>query len=296
MVAPFISTIQGTQVRPTYFRDLLPQQNDTRRLVPQIIGNDSDGFVLLCKMLSDAGYKSVNWNLGCPSPLITRKRRGSGLLPHAEIIESFLDQTVPRLSVCLSIKARLGFKNPTELQKIIPILNNYPLRELIIHPRTGNQMYSGTVDLDHFEQCSRLCRHKLIYNGDIGSKADMQILSKRFPDLHGYMVGRGILRYPYLLELFRKGTTDESTDRIKAFHDELFFANQNVLAPPNLLGKMKELWKFMGQGFHEGEHFTAKILRADKIETYNHYICDFFSKCSREKSHDILSDFYFPCE
>ncbi len=99
-------------------------------IVPQIIGNNHENFIPLARQLSDLGYKTVNWNLGCPFPMVAKKQRGSGLLPYPDKIDNFLEKTVPAIPNQLSIKIRLGRKTPDELVKLLPIFNRYPLQEI----------------------------------------------------------------------------------------------------------------------------------------------------------------------
>lgn len=50
----------------------------------------------------------------------------------------------------ISIKTRLGRYEPEEIGPLMEIFNDYPLEELIIHPRVREDFYSGTPRLEHF--------------------------------------------------------------------------------------------------------------------------------------------------
>jgi tRNA-dihydrouridine synthase len=265
MLAPFVSTILGTRVKEYHIKDILPDNdNDTERLIPQIIGNDSGGFLLLCDKFAELGFKSVNWNLGCPAPLITRKKRGSGLLPHKDIIERFLDDVTPKLPLPLSIKTRLGLENKDELEGLMPLFNNYPLKEIIIHPRIGIQMYDGTVDIDKFEVCLKKSTHTVVYNGDIRTVDDFKRLSTRFPDVNRWMIGRGIIRNPRLMNELR----GEQAGSIHNFLEDLLDACQNHPHPIKTLGRMKEIWRYLGESVDPSGELEEKILRCESMAEY----------------------------
>ncbi|MFP4013093.1 MAG: tRNA-dihydrouridine synthase family protein [Chitinispirillaceae bacterium] len=279
IVAPFISTVKGNSVRLRHLKDTLPEENDLKRLIPQIIGNDTEGFLLLCKRFSQQGFEKVNWNLGCPSPLITRKRRGSGLLPHKDEIRAFLEKTVPSMPLSLSVKVRLGLEQKGDLEKLIPVFNDFPLREVIIHPRTGNQMYDGSVDLDTFETCYYQCTHEVVYNGDIQSKSDLLYLSNRFPRIRKWMIGRGLIRYPYLLPIIRGAENRFSAEKANLFLSDLLEVNcRHLPGERNVLGKMKELWGFLGTGLDASGRLTERILRCSSIDEYRAEI-ESFLRC-----------------
>lgn len=57
-------------------RDLAAENNEQIRLVPQLIGNRADEFLMMIRQLEDLGFTSVNLNFGCPSGTVVSKRKG----------------------------------------------------------------------------------------------------------------------------------------------------------------------------------------------------------------------------
>jgi len=278
IVTPFVSTVRGTRVADCYFKDTLPQNNDTKRVIPQIIGSESGGFLLLSRRFADFGYSTVNWNLGCPAPLITRKKRGSGLLPHKDIIERFLDDTLPKLPIALSIKVRLGFESKDDLETLIPIFNNYPIKEIIIHPRTGRQAYEGSVDLHSFEKNFEMSRHTVVYNGDIRSLDYFNYLKNRFPAIDRWMIGRGVIINPTLPAELKGENIDSSASAVKlrSFLDELLEVNCDILPLSSVLGKMKEMWGYLGAGLDKSGKLSRKIMLSSSLSEYNSVVDELF--------------------
>ena len=152
-ISPFIPTVNSAKIKPSLLKDVDLSLDQSMPVIPQIIGNRPDDVVNMCHTLMAAGHNEINWNLGCPHRPVTRKRRGSGLLPHPDMIKAVLDRAFAVDGIRFSLKVRLGLEDPDELFGIAETLNSYPLSEIIIHPRTGTQMYDGTVDIDRFEQC-----------------------------------------------------------------------------------------------------------------------------------------------
>lgn len=149
-IAPFTNPQRYANLKDKFLVDILPENNRELPVIPQLIYNNAEDFLHLAKRLEDTGYDHINWNLGCPAPTVANKRRGSGLLPHRETILHILDSIVPALKAKISIKARLGFQDGGDFATLLPDLEQYPLKEIIIHPRTGKQLYRGTVDLNGF--------------------------------------------------------------------------------------------------------------------------------------------------
>jgi tRNA-dihydrouridine synthase len=277
LLTPFIPTVKGLCVNPSHLRDVHMEHNDRSRVIPQIIGNNPSEFIVLARALHDMGYPVVNLNLGCPSPQITRKKRGSGLLPHVSYLTWFLDEVIPRMPCPLSIKTRLGYELDSDLQKLIPLFNQYPLHDIIIHARTGIQMYAGNVNLDAFEVCLSLSKHRIVYNGDITSLTFFEQLRQRFSTVNHWMIGRGVAADPFLLSAIRSGTYTKEPLRIKEFHDDIYVRNSRILhGPAHLLGKMKELWSYLATSFPEHPHLQKKILKTSSLRHYDEVIARLF--------------------
>jgi tRNA-dihydrouridine synthase len=269
-MAPFIQSVKAGSRVATHFKDLLPGYDPAFPLIPQILGNDASDFVDTTQVMADLGYREVNWNLGCPYPMVTRKGRGSGLLPQAARIDAILGQVCARSPLPVSVKLRLGFKDPHEILALMPVLNGHPLTRVIIHPRLASQMYEGQVDLDGFEQARALSLHKVMYNGDIKDLQTYRTLAARFPEVQEWMLGRGAIADPFLPACIKAlPSPGNPVASIQAFHDELLEAYQEILSgQKHLMDKMKEVWTFLGSWFSSDPRWLKKIAGAKNLEAY----------------------------
>ncbi|MDH3346359.1 MAG: tRNA-dihydrouridine synthase family protein, partial [Kiritimatiellaceae bacterium] len=188
-MAPFIPTVNADKINPKLLRDILPENNSGLPLIPQLIGNNASNFVTMARAMNDLGFDEINWNLGCPHKPIRNKQRGSGLLPYPERVDALLN-TICADSPCrVSVKVRLGISGPADLMQLIPVLNRYPLSEVIIHPRTAVQMYDGTVDLEAFAAARAELTHPICYNGDITDLPFFQSLEPYCAGVQRFMLG-----------------------------------------------------------------------------------------------------------
>ncbi len=283
-VAPFVTTHQGKRIRPALIRGLLPENNTGMPLIPQILSKDPEGFIRLATRLYDLGYDTVNWNLGCPFPMVANKQRGSGLLPYPDKIDSFLETVLPAIPNVLSVKTRLGRRHGDEIFRVMPVFNRYPLKEIIIHPRVGIQMYEGKPDLETFEACLGLSAHPVVYNGDISSLDSFQGLSLRFPEVSRWMLGRGVLINPLLPEIIRNGQDifPHKIEIIRQFHDALFQEYGKILCgPSHLLERMKGFWKYFSLAFEESRKIQKKVHKTKKTDRYTQIVSHFFENEAR---------------
>ncbi len=280
-VAPFITPQKKSLYEEKAIRDVLPQNNTGLPLVPQLLHTDPEDFIVLAHRLTGLGYTHINWNLGCPAPMIARKKRGSGLLPYPEEILALLTEVMPQLEIELSIKTRLGFNDISETQALLPELNRFPLKEIIIHARLGKQLYKGATDPDGFAICQQLSDHSLTYNGDINDLETFNSLSARFPDIEQWMIGRGALANPFLAEEIKGYPVENEATRktrLHNFHEELFGRYQKRLSgPSHILGRLKQLWSYLIISFPGQERYLKKILKNKRISRYQDVIEQLFA-------------------
>ena len=278
-IAPFISSKRDNIIKKKYVKDVLSENNTRLPVIPQILSKTGEDFTVLANYLYDLGYGTVNWNLGCPYPMVANKKRGSGMLPHTDLIHEFLDHVIARIKGTLSIKIRLGWRSTDDIFRLIPILNQYPLEELIIYPRTGIQRYAGEVDLKAFSQCISLINHPVVYNGDLRTPEDFKKLSQRFDNVSRWMIGRWCLSNPFLPFIIKteKDDIQDKIQKMKQFHHALFEAYSIVLdGPSNALNKMKGLWRYFSLPFNDCKKSMKKIKKSSRPDQYLDQVNLFF--------------------
>lgn len=273
---PFIVPNQSVSLKTKELKDLLPQNNKGLNIVPQILTNDAEGFILTANKLKKLGYEEINLNLGCPSGTVVSKKRGSGFLAYPEELDKFLDEIYKIDNMKISIKTRLGKERADEFYKLIEIYNKYPLEELIIHPRTREDFYGNTPNLEVFKDALKLSKHSICYNGDIFTLNSYNKIINEFPEVNKVMLGRGILANPGLIGEI-KNNEFANKEIIKMFHDEIF-ENYTILLneDKNAMYRMKELWGYMSHIFTNNKKYYKKIKKAQKAIDYKNAVNSLF--------------------
>lgn len=273
---PFIVPNQSVSLKTKELKDLLPQNNKGLNIVPQILTNDAEGFILTANKLKQLGYEEINLNLGCPAGTVVSKKRGSGFLAYPEELDKFLDEIYKIDNMKISIKTRLGKERADEFYKLIEIYNKYPLEELIIHPRTREDFYGNTPNLEVFKDALKLSKHSICYNGDIFTLNSYNKIINEFPEVNKVMIGRGILANPGLIGEI-KNNEFANKEIIKMFHDEIF-ENYTILLneDKNAMYRMKELWGYMSHIFTNNKKYYKKIKKAQKAIDYKNAVNSLF--------------------
>ena len=205
--APYIRLNGKFKIKSSYQNDLLQENNSTLNVIPQIITNSAEEFLFVAKYVQSLGYNELNWNLGCPYPMVAKSGMGSGLICNPDKINNILERAHQETNITVSMKMRMGYDNAKEILDVFPILDNYPLKSIAIHARIGKQLYKGPVDLEAFTNCITATKHKLYYNGDITSIETFNSIKNRFPSLDHFMIGRGLIANPFLPQMIKNNTS-----------------------------------------------------------------------------------------
>jgi tRNA-dihydrouridine synthase B len=276
--APYIRLDGKMVVKNSYQRDLLPEHNNTLEVIPQVITNDAEEFLFVAKYVQELGYKELNWNLGCPYPMVTKRGMGSGLISDPAKIDNILKRAHSETDILVSMKMRMGYENSDEILETLPVLDKYPLKNIAIHARIGKQLYKGGVDLDAFQRCVDNTKHKLYYNGDITTVAAFKDMQERFPMLDHFMIGRGLIADPFLPSMIKNDTTIYPKDRWKIFsefHDTIYEQYDAALSGPTPIKmKMQGFWGYFSQSFSNPQKTFKKIKKANNRNAYKQAVAE----------------------
>lgn len=266
---PFLR-MEGGGVRSKDMRDIRPEFNEGVPVVPQIIVKSMKEFDFLTGIVEEKGYTRVDINMGCPFPLQAKHGRGSGLLAHVDIIEEMAKAIAAKSQLKFSVKMRLGWENANEWRPVLDILNSTPLEQITLHPRIGTQQYKGSVSMEAFEEFYKLCKHSLIYNGDVTSVDDIRKLEEMYPKLAGVMIGRGLLARPSLALEYASGVElswEKRRSLLLDFHDRIKAHYETTAnSETQVHSRLRLFWEYMEEEL--GRKAYKKIMKAGNLKNY----------------------------
>lgn len=276
--APYIRLNGKLVIKSSYQRDLLPENNSTLEVIPQIITNDADEFLFVSKYVQELGYKELNWNLGCPYPMVTKCGMGSGLISNTEKIEQILHKVQNESDIVVSMKMRLGYDTTEEILDVLPILEKYSVKNVAVHARLGKQLYKGGVHLDAFQTCIDQSKVKLYYNGDITSVAKFHEMQQRFPTIDHWMIGRGLIADPFLPSMIKNNTMEYPKNKMELFsefHNTLYAGySESLSGATHILLKMHHLWEYFSVIFENPQKVHKKIKKSKSIRNYESAVAE----------------------
>ena len=195
-------------------------------IVAQIWGENPEQFGLLARELEGLGFDGLDLNMGCPDKNVVKTGGGSGMIRTPDLAVECIRQAKAATNLPVSVKTRLGYSRVDEFREWLPTLLREDLAALTVHLRTKKEM--SKVDA-HFELIPEILQlraelapnTKLIINGDIRDRTHALELYAKYPDIDGFMLGRGIFKDIYAFE-------------------EQKFSSYSVACPTNGEGKSDE--------------------------------------------------------
>lgn len=179
------------------------------------------------------GFSGINFNLGCPSPNVTHAGLGCAMVKRVNKVEKMIS-IVRKYGHPVSIKMRLGLnKYEKERKTYLNLIKGTSPDFFVVHARHGMQTYGEPADFSVFEECAKTGK-KIIANGDIKTKAQIDFLSKL--GISGAMIGRAAVRDPGIFNRLR-----------------------GIDAPPP--SKLRELYIQTSRNFGISEHYTKNVLK-----------------------------------
>lgn len=171
-------------------------------IIAQIWGKNPEHFAETCEALESLGFSGVDLNFGCPDKHVNKAGGGAAMIKTPDLAVECFRNAKKSTNLPVSIKTRLGWAKVEEYQGWLSTLLNEHPAALTVHLRTKKEM--SKVDA-HYELIPEIIKlrnslspeTKLIINGDIKDKSAALKLHEKYPEIDGFMIGRGVFTNPY---------------------------------------------------------------------------------------------------
>jgi tRNA-dihydrouridine synthase B len=164
----------------------------------QIFGGDPEKMAAAAQIVESMGADIVDVNMGCPVPKIAKHNAGCSLMREPEHAATVINAMAKAVKIPVTVKMRAGWndrsKNAPELARR---MQDAGAAAVTIHGRTAEQSYSGSADWDLVSGVARDLSIPVLGSGDCIEPA--QIVERMGSGVSGVLVGRGVLRNPWIL-------------------------------------------------------------------------------------------------
>jgi len=269
----------------------------------QIFGGDPPKMAEAARIVQDMGADIVDVNMGCPVPKIAKHNAGCSLMREPEHAARVVEAMVSAVSIPVTVKMRAGWtdkdRNAPTLARMV---QSAGAAAITIHGRTAEQSYSGYADWELVSQVANDLRIPVLGSGDCVEPE--QIVERMKTGVSGVLVGRGVLRNPWILAQAadlasgnepRTVTTRERGQFLHDYIDLLLDQREceaqgfRHIAPGGLqvpvpatgherwvINKMRALCAWYSKGLESGSHLRVAINGADSVAYVRRIIDDFF--------------------
>jgi nifR3 family TIM-barrel protein len=272
----------------------------------QIFGGDPEKMADAAQIVESLGADIVDVNMGCPVPKIAKHNAGCSLMREPQHAASVIAAMAKKVRIPVTVKMRAGWNdesiNAPDLAKRV---EDAGAAAVALHGRTAAQSYSGQSDWSLIDRVAESLSIPVFGSGDCIEPE--QVLERmRAGNVSGVLVGRGVLRNPWILAQAAdlaagrpaRQITDEDRGRFLIEYMELLlhegeneaagFRHRAGQAPvPNpqsrqssherwVINKMRALMSWYSKGLHNGGHLRTAINGATSISQTRDIIEQFF--------------------
>ena len=153
---------------------------DEHPLAVQIFGSEPERMAEAAQMVVDAGADLVDINFGCPVRKVTKTGAGASALEDHDLACTLAGAVVEAVDVPVSVKMRRGVRNGSRTALDLgPKLEAVGVAALTLHPRSAQQMYTGTADHSLTAELVQRVDVPVIASGDITDRATAERVLRR---------------------------------------------------------------------------------------------------------------------
>src|SRR5262245_26548117 len=171
---------------------------EERPVSVQIFGGDPEKMATAAQIVEGMGADIVDVNMGCPVPKIAKHNAGCSLMREPEHAARVIASMTRAVKIPVTVKMRAGWNDAERNAPVLArMVEDAGARAVTVHGRTAAQSYSGLADWDLIAEVADALTIPVFGSGDCVTPE--QIVERLASGVEGVLVGRGVLRNPWIL-------------------------------------------------------------------------------------------------
>jgi tRNA-dihydrouridine synthase B len=262
--------------------------DEERPISIQIFGGDPEKMAAAAQIVEGMGADIVDVNMGCPVPKIAKHNAGCSLMREPAHAASVISAMARAVKIPVTVKMRAGWndgdRNAPALAKMV---EDAGAAAVAVHGRTAEQSYSGRADWDLVARVADELTIPVFGSGDCVEPE--QIVDRLESGVDGVLVGRGVLRNPWILAQARDLAarrpmrTITMEDRAQFLLDYINLLMRERVDETRALShdrwvvsKLRALGAYYTRGLDNGSHLRTAINTASSLSELRGAITRFF--------------------
>ena len=240
---------------------------DEHPLAVQIFGSEPALMAEAARMVEAAGADLVDINFGCPVRKVTKTGAGASLLDEPNRAAAIVEVVAKAVDVPVCVKMRRGLENGSRTAlEVGPQLVEAGAASLTLHPRSAQQMYTGTADHALTAELVELVDVPVVASGDITSRERAASVLEE-TGCAAVMVGRVAQGNPWAVGEIA-GIVNGTPTREEVVAELLHFIRDTVaeMGEQRATGFLKKFYGwYLGRGRFP-KPFANELVRLETIE------------------------------
>jgi tRNA-dihydrouridine synthase B len=253
--------------------------------------NMSGIFAALHRLQADA----VDFNLGCPAPLVRRVGGGSSLMEAPDRVRKIISSARKCTPLPLTAKIRLGETlDEGRLRNFCLMLAGEGVDMLTVHARLRSEPFARRPRWDWVAKVKQWVDIPVVANGSIDSVASAQSCLKE-SGADGLMIGRAAARTPWVFAAIARAVYGLEIPEPMVSLPHLYQGYVEALIqrfqPDRRLGRMKEFTHYFAKNYFFGHHLASKVQASRSLEEAWGRAVNFFAANDSQDGEGLFSPF-----
>ena len=261
---------------------------EERPISIQIFGGDPETMAAAAQIVEGMGADIVDVNMGCPVPKIAKHNAGCSLMREPEHAATVIGAMAKAVKIPVTVKMRAGWndqeRNAPTLAKMV---EDAGAAAVAVHGRTAAQSYSGSADWDLVARIADAIAIPVFGSGDCIEPE--QVVARLRAGVEGVLVGRGVLRNPWILaqaqdlasgrpmrQITLRDRGQFLLDYIELLQHERVDEARATSHDRWVINKLRALATYYTKGFENGSHLRTAINTAQTLDAVRDLVATFF--------------------
>jgi tRNA-dihydrouridine synthase B len=284
----------------------------------QIFGGDPEKMADAAQIVEGMGADIVDVNMGCPVPKISKHNAGCSLMRQPEHAARVVGAMTKAVKIPVTVKMRAGWNDGARNAPLLAqMVRDAGAAAITIHGRTAEQSYKGLADWELVSRVAGALDIPVFGSGDCVEPE--QIIERMGTGVSGVLVGRGVLRNPWILaqaadvaagrpartvSLRERGQflleyiqmlLDEGVNEADGFRHVapgVWSESPNEARPARgherwVINKLRALCSWYSKGLDGGSRLRVRVNSAERVSQLREMVDEFFV-CEGETVPDIV--------
>jgi tRNA-dihydrouridine synthase B len=254
----------------------------------QIFGGDPATMAAAAQIVEGMGADIVDVNMGCPVPKIAKHNAGCSLMREPEHAASVIAAMTKAVKIPVTVKMRAGWNDEERnAPRLARMVEDAGASAVTVHGRTAAQSYTGSADWNLVAEIAATLSIPVFGSGDCVEPAD--IMARMKLGVEGVLVGRGVLRNPWILAQAADLAADKPARDVTYQERGAFLLEYIELLVHErvddarvarhdrwVINKVRALGSWYTKGLENGSHLRTAINAAESLEELRGIVAQFF--------------------